>query len=214
MKSPGEKYFLSFSNGEQLDLELKSAIEESIIKWSSIINDVMKEKSCLGMGDGEHPVPLREVAFWEKRLKTLESVYEQLRDPRVKKMASILELTESVYYSCFKILFRNVVAGVAEARDINLFLKPLSKHFENLETNNFSDSKKFLRPMIHCICLLWANSRYFCLNSKITLLLREVGNSIVQESTKELDPTSIFQGDTEEQIDKMAKIIDILKGFV
>lgn len=38
-------------------------------------------------------------------------MYNQLRDPRVKKMGEILELTESAYFPCFKTLFRNVVAG-------------------------------------------------------------------------------------------------------
>lgn len=34
-----------------------------------------------------------------------------MKDPRVKKMVSLLELTESPYLPCFKTLFKNVVAG-------------------------------------------------------------------------------------------------------
>jgi dynein heavy chain len=52
-----------------------------------------------------------EIDFWNSRLKNLECIYNQLRDPRVKKMASILELTDSAYFPCFKTQFRNIVAG-------------------------------------------------------------------------------------------------------
>jgi len=49
--------------------------------------------------------------FWEARLKNLENIYEQLRETRVKKMAIILEKTDSAYFPSFRTLFRNVVAG-------------------------------------------------------------------------------------------------------
>jgi dynein heavy chain len=54
---------------------------------------------------------LIEIDFWNSRLKNLESIYDQLRDPRVKSMASVLELTDSVYFPFFKSQFLNIVAG-------------------------------------------------------------------------------------------------------
>lgn len=53
-----------------------------------------------------------ETDFWRSRVANLECIYDQLRDPRVKKMASILELTDSAYYPSFRTVFRNVVAGL------------------------------------------------------------------------------------------------------
>lgn len=103
---------------------------------------------------------------------------------------------------------------MAEARDVVVHLKPLAKHFTQLEQNDFTDSRSYLKPMLHCVCLLWANSRYFCLNSKMTLLLREIANSIVEECTKELDPSSIFQGESEEQVKILETVLDILKSFM
>lgn len=52
-----------------------------------------------------------EVHFWNSRLRNLEHIYEQLRDERVRKMAVILERTDSAYWPSFKSLFRNIVAG-------------------------------------------------------------------------------------------------------
>ena len=53
-----------------------------------------------------------EIEFWNSRLRNLECIYDQFRDPRVKKMASILELTDSAYFPSFKKYYRNVVAGM------------------------------------------------------------------------------------------------------
>jgi hypothetical protein len=52
-----------------------------------------------------------EIDFWNTRLRNLVCVFDQLRDPRVKKMASILKLSDSAYFASFVTLFRNVVAG-------------------------------------------------------------------------------------------------------
>ena len=52
-----------------------------------------------------------EIDFWNSRLCNLEYIYEQLRDERVRKMAIILEKTDSAYYPCFRTQFQNIVAG-------------------------------------------------------------------------------------------------------
>lgn len=57
------------------------------------------------------PLPIMDIDFYVNRLRNLEGIYSQLRDPRVKRMAHYLEDTRSVYLSCFKTMLTNVVAG-------------------------------------------------------------------------------------------------------
>lgn len=57
------------------------------------------------------PLPMSDIEFYTHRLKNLEGIYSQLRDPRVKRMANYLEATRSVYINCFKTMLTNVVAG-------------------------------------------------------------------------------------------------------
>lgn len=57
------------------------------------------------------PLPLADIEFYSQRLKNLEGIYSQLRDPRVKRMAHYLEDTRSVYLNCFKTMLTNVVGG-------------------------------------------------------------------------------------------------------
>ncbi|XP_069702004.1 dynein beta chain, ciliary-like [Periplaneta americana] len=128
-------------------------------------------------------------------------------------MASILELTDSVYFPCFKEQFRNIVAAVTEARDITLYLKPLVKHFDIMENTDFKDVQPLLRPLIHCVALVWANSRYYCTSPKIITLVREISNLLIQECTKFLDPGSLFQGEVDETRENVEKCIKGLEAF-
>ena len=47
-----------------------------------------------------------------------------------RKMASILNVTDSAYYPTFKSMFRNVVAALNESLDITMHLRPLAGHYE------------------------------------------------------------------------------------
>ena len=112
-------------------MTLKNNIEAIIIKWAYQIDEVLSKDSDqeLNMPD-LYPGPMVEIQFWKAKNMNLESLYEQIKAPTTRKMASILALTDSAYYPVFKSMFRNVVAALDEAQDITLFLMPLFKHFE------------------------------------------------------------------------------------
>lgn len=95
-------------------------------------------------------------------------------------MAVILEKTNSAYYSCFKNLFKNVVMGLAEAKDICLYLKPLKKHIDALQETDFSENTPLFAPLIHIVCLIWSNSKYYD-QVKIIVLLKQICNLLIQE---------------------------------
>ncbi|XP_050667868.1 dynein beta chain, ciliary-like isoform X2 [Leptidea sinapis] len=206
-------------NEEEVDLFLKTNIEGAIIKWAKQVYDLLQEDSYIAFKRTKFPLPRSDIEFYAHRLKNLEGIYSQLRDPRVKRMANYLEATRSVYLSCFKTMLTNVVAAIVECRDIYVYQKPLMQHFETFEGTDFSDAKPMIRPMFHCIGLLWGNSRYYCNVEKliqlyVTALLREVCNLVIQQCTNSIDPMAIFQGDPDEQLLKLRRGLNILNHFV
>ncbi|XP_072155544.1 dynein beta chain, ciliary isoform X1 [Bemisia tabaci] len=201
------------SGGEMVDLYLKSAIEGVVIKWASQINDVLNDDSSLAFANGQNPTPWAEVNFWNTRLRNLEYIYEQLRDERVQKMAIILERTDSAYCPCFKNLFRNIVAALTEAKDIVLYFKPLHRHFAALEETDFSDVIPCLKPLMHIVCLVWANSHYYCNSGKIIVLLKQICNLIIHQAKRYLDPSSIFQTDVDEAKIRIQHSLTVLRNF-
>ena len=94
-----------------------------------------------------------EIQFWESKRVNLESLFEQMKAKTTRHMASILNVTDSAYYPCFKYrlyllpsfkgitliiictsvfrgMFKTCVAALNEASDITLHLMPLVSHFK------------------------------------------------------------------------------------
>lgn len=80
-----------------------------------------------------------------------------------------------------KILSNLYITALAEARDITLYLNPLHKHFVQIEETDFPESKPLLRPMMHVVCLVWANSLYYCHSAKLIVLLKQICNLIINQ---------------------------------
>ena len=96
---------------DKIDLKLIHAFESVIIDWLSQVRDVTSKDSAQPIIDGFHPRPDVEVEFWKAKARNLESIYEQLQDDKVRKMAEFLESSRSTYFQTFKDMFADVVAG-------------------------------------------------------------------------------------------------------
>ena len=90
------------SDGEYCNMQLKNNIEGIIIKWGYQTEEVLSKDSAAELADGKTPGPLAEINFWEAKCMNLESLFEQMKAPTTRNMASILNVTDSAYYPCFK----------------------------------------------------------------------------------------------------------------
>lgn len=106
-------------------MKMKNSLEGIVIKWAFQIDEVLKESSLSLFDKNSHPTPMAELKFWENRRKNVKNIYDQLRDPRVKKIGCILETINSVYFTTFSSTFKQIVTALHEADDITLWLKPL-----------------------------------------------------------------------------------------
>lgn len=106
-------------------MKMKNSLEGIVIKWAFQIDEVLKESSLSLFDKNSHPTPMAELKFWESRRKNVKNIYDQLRDPRVKKIGCILETINSVYFTTFSSTFKQIVTALHEADDITLWLKPL-----------------------------------------------------------------------------------------
>ncbi|XP_058061407.1 LOW QUALITY PROTEIN: dynein beta chain, ciliary-like [Anopheles bellator] len=200
-------------NVDACTLKMKNSLEGIVIKWACQINDVLKEDSSLAFKDGRHPTPAEEITFWEARQKNLRNIYSQLTEPKSRQIGIILEGIDSVYATSFKSTFRSVVQAVHEADDISLYLKPLRKTFDTFENTDFVDSGELVSPMLHLVCLVWANSCYYGTNARMVILFKMISNMLMAEASKSLDPGSLFQGEVDECLIKISSIIEILEFY-
>lgn len=80
----------------------------------------------------------------------------------------------------WRLLFINI-AALEEAKDIVRYLKPLQKHFKLLEETDFGDIAVCLSPLMHVVCLVWSNSRFYRSSGKIIVLLKEICNLLIAQ---------------------------------
>ena len=65
--------------------------------------------------------------------------------------------------------------------------------FQTLELADFPDIVPQLRPLMHCICVVYSSSQYYNSPARIIVLLQETCNLLVEAARKYLDPNSLFQ---------------------
>ncbi|KAJ8413756.1 hypothetical protein AAFF_G00082630 [Aldrovandia affinis] len=200
-------------SGDLVDKSIIHSIESVVIEWSHQIREVLKKDSSEPLLEGKSPTPHVELLFWKNRYADLECIYGQLKSTKVSKMSELLERMESSYYPAFRNMFQDVLAALEEARDINIYLKPLQRLFEGLESVEFSEIKSQISPLMHTVCLLWANSKYYNTPARIIVLLQEICNLLIQQARAYLNPEDMLKGETEESLAKVQGTMDILHHF-
>lgn len=202
--------FFRFSDQTALTLVMKNKLEGMVIKWVHQIDDVLNKKP---INMATNPVPSVEYNYWTERHSNLENIYSQVSAEGINTILMILKSIDSVYYSSFHSIFQRNMSSLNEARDIRVYLNALAPRTEQFESVDFNKVKPLIEPLIHCICLTWANSIYYCTKDHWTRYFSMVSNLLIRESIKYLDSSSIFQGDMDESLSRMEETIYILEYF-
>ncbi|XP_070509872.1 dynein beta chain, ciliary-like [Chironomus tepperi] len=202
---------VSIGNIDVIDIKVKNSLEGIVIKWHAQIDKILKDSSANLFNRYLNPTPMEEIKFWNKRRSNISNIYDQLTDPRVKSIGNILEMINSVYTASFFTTFKDVVTALHEADDVTLWLKPLEPHFERFEREEFIENTDKLEPLYHVVCLIWAHSKYYGSNNRMIVLFKMINNMMIECSSKFLDPGSIFQGEPDESLAVLNKVIAILE---
>lgn len=200
-------------NLEACTIKVRCSLEEIVMKWANTIEEVIGDNSYRIFNDMACPMPGNEMTFWQGRLKNLENIFDQLRDPRIKTIASILEKLESVYFSTYRVTFRNVVESLHEARDVTLFLTPLSQFCETFQMTDFEESRPQLQSLMNAVCLLWGGSKYYCTNNRMVHMFRLMHNMFIDQVRMSFDPSSAFQCEAVEALKNVEQILESLEYY-
>ena len=110
-------------------------------------------------------------------------------------------------------MYRNVSVALIEALDVTAHLKPLVPHFKAIEMAEFQDLKTLFPPLLHSVCLVYSNSEHYNSPARIIILMQEVCNLLISLAKKHIEPSTVFQIEVEEALDKVNVSISTLKEF-
>eukprot|EP00064_Thunnus_orientalis_P003474 superscaffoldBa00000283_g3483 len=199
--------------GETVDKSIIHSLESAVIEWSHQIRAVLKKDSAEALLEGKNPTPHTELLFWKNRYADLECIHSQLKSSKVKKMEMLLEAVESSYSPAFSNILQDVIAALEEAKDICTYLRPLQRLFEDMETAEFSEVRGQIGPLMHTVCLVWANSRYYNSPARLIVLLQETCNLLIQQARVYLVPEEVLRGEVSENLLKVQTSLEILQLF-
>ncbi|XP_078394996.1 dynein axonemal heavy chain 11-like [Cetorhinus maximus] len=203
-------------NGNKLghyDRLIVHPIESMVIKWTHQIRDVLEKDSSEPLLQGLNPGPKMELDFWKARKENLLCIHEQLQTPVVRKMAKILETTESSYFPTFKQSLQDVVGALVEVQDIDLHLRPLLRHIEIMQESELAEILVFIPALFHTICLIWSHSKYYCIPIRIIVLLQEFCNLLIEKATVSLSPEELLKEEIEESLERVQISVKIFKAY-
>ncbi|XP_021550173.1 LOW QUALITY PROTEIN: dynein axonemal heavy chain 9 [Neomonachus schauinslandi] len=199
--------------GLDCDKSIIYALESAVIQWSRQVQLVLKRESSQSLQQGESPTPKAELEFWKSRSEDLDYIYNQLRAIKVRGTARLLDKLQSSYFPAFQAMFRDVRAALTEARDIRTHLMPLSRHLELLESLEFPEVKPRLCPLLHVVCLIWATCESYRTPGRLTILLQEICNLLIQQASNYLCPEGLLRSEVEESQRKLHVAVDTLSFF-
>ena len=99
---------------------------------------------------------------------------------KVKKMTLLLQRTMSSYYPAFKSMLDGLEAGMMEAQDISIYLKPVGCMLENLEELSYQELAKRFPALFHVVALVWAHCKHYRHPVRLVVLLQEISNMIIE----------------------------------
>ncbi|XP_077481740.1 dynein axonemal heavy chain 9 isoform X2 [Stigmatopora argus] len=189
------------------------SLESTVIEWSHQIHAMLIKDSAESLFKGKNPTPHTELLFWKNRYADLECIYSQLTSHNGKKMEKLLDAIESSYSPAFKNIRGEVSAALEEAMDICIFLTPLQHLLEGIENREFSDIKSQLGPMMHTVCLVWANSEHYNTPARLIVLLQEICNLLIEQAISFLTPEELLKGEVSESLLKVKTSLEIFEFF-
>ena len=128
-------------------------------------------------------------------------------------MGELLSKSNSSYYPSFIQIHNDVRHALDEAQDIDTHLRPLSSHFESIETTDFIEVKQLFKSMFYIIGLVYEHCHHYATASRLVVLLQEICNLIMKQASEHLEPMELFKGEVDEASIKIDDTMESLNVF-
>merc|ERR1711871_22929 len=195
-----------------------SLLEGAIITWTKQIRSVLKQDPEAQLKAGYNPTPDVEIEFWKNKAANLNSIFEQLQGPKIRRVLRALDQSKSTYCTTFARLCKEVFSARMEANDNSKYLRTLEKWFSDLNsTDEFPMTVEVFKPMMHIILLIWKNSKHYNTSPRLVVLMREICNSLITQATKYVSGELIFAkigaGEASEAVNMLRTTLTVCGTF-
>ncbi|NXU17387.1 DYH5 protein, partial [Pardalotus punctatus] len=157
--------------------EVTEKLEEVVLIWTKQIRQVLVESEQIRR-EADDVGPSAELEHWKSRMSSFNSLLDEIKSSRVKKIISILQAARSKTLKQWKELDGRITIAANEAKDNVRYLYTLDKFFGPL-ANASPVMMKHIPSLMNIVCMIYCTSPYYNTSERMTSLFLKITNQMI-----------------------------------
>uniref|UniRef100_A0A8B9FAK4 Dynein heavy chain 5, axonemal n=1 Tax=Amazona collaria TaxID=241587 RepID=A0A8B9FAK4_9PSIT len=206
---------VSFYDFEGSNTEVTEKLEEVVMIWIKQLRQVIVESEQMRR-EADDIGPSAELEYWKTRMSSFNSLLDEIRSSRVKKIISILQAARSKTLKQWKELVIAIVTVAAnEAKDNVRYLYTLDKFFGPLAKASPVTMVEYIPSLMNTVCMIYCTSLYYNTSECMTSLLLKVTNQMINTCKTYLREgvSKIWDLDKQELLKRIQQCISLKEQY-
>ncbi|NWS41891.1 DYH5 protein, partial [Probosciger aterrimus] len=158
--------------------EVAEKLEEVVMIWIKQLRQVIVESEQMRR-ETDDIGPSAELEYWKTRMSSFNSLLDEIRSSRVKKIISILQAARSKTLKQWKELDGSITIAANEAKDNVRYLYTLDKFFGPLAKASPVTMMEYIPSLMNTVCMIYCTSLYYNTSECMTSLLLKITNQMI-----------------------------------
>ncbi|NXM80593.1 DYH8 protein, partial [Oenanthe oenanthe] len=157
--------------------EVTGKLEEVVMIWIKQIRQVLVESEQIRR-EADDVGPSAELEHWKSRMSSFNSLLDEIKSSKVKKIISILQAARSKTLKQWKELDGSITIAANEAKDNVRYLYTLDKFFGPL-ANASPVMMEHIPSLMSTVCMIYCTSPYYNTSEHMTSLFLKITNQMI-----------------------------------
>uniref|UniRef100_A0A8C3UM51 Dynein axonemal heavy chain 5 n=1 Tax=Catharus ustulatus TaxID=91951 RepID=A0A8C3UM51_CATUS len=160
------------------NVEVTEKLEEVVMIWIKQIRQVLVESEQIRK-EADDVGPSAELEHWKSRMSSFNSLLDEIKSSRVKKIISILQAARSKTLKQWKELDGSITIAANEAKDNVRYLYTLDKFFGPLANASPVTVMEHIPSLMSTVCMIYCTSPYYNTSEHMTSLFLKITNQMI-----------------------------------
>ncbi|XP_027742699.1 dynein heavy chain 5, axonemal-like isoform X3 [Empidonax traillii] len=194
--------------------EVTERLEEVVRIWTKQIRQVLVESEQIRR-EADDVGPSAELEHWKTRMSSFNSLLDEIKSSRVKKIISILQAARSKTLKQWKELDGSVTKAANEAKDNVRYLYTLDKFFGPLASASPVTMMEHIPTLMNTICMIYCTSSYYNTSEHMMSLFLKITNQMINTCKTYLceGVSKIWDLDRQELLKRIQQCISLKEQY-
>ncbi|XP_039566951.1 dynein heavy chain 5, axonemal-like [Passer montanus] len=158
--------------------EVTEKLEEVVMIWTKQIRQVLVESEQIRR-EADDVGPSAELEHWKSRMSSFNSLLDEIKSSKVKKIISILQAARSKTLQQWKELDSSITIAANEAKDNVRYLYTLDKFFGPLAHASPVTVMEHIPSLMNIVFMIYCTSPYYNTSEHMTSLFLKITNQMI-----------------------------------